>query len=202
MNRYTDRQLQFLRDSYPAMSCSNLTVAFNARFSKNKTERQIKNCTGNHRIKSGRTGCFEKANRPWNTGTKGLTGANITSFKKGNIPANRKPLGSERICSKDGYILVKVAERDPHRGFPTRYRHKHIVLWEKQYGKVPAGMIVAFRDGIKENIDEDNLMLISRAELLRLNQHNYKETPDELKPSVLALAKLEVKARYQGGRKK
>jgi hypothetical protein len=34
---------------------------------------------------------------------------------------------------------------------------------------------------------------ITRAELLALNQHNYKETPDEFKPSVLAVAKLEVK---------
>jgi hypothetical protein len=36
-------------------------------------------------------------------------------------------------------------------------------------------------------------MLISRAESLRLNQYHYAEAPAEIKPSVLALTKLEVK---------
>ena len=36
-------------------------------------------------------------------------------------------------------------------------------------------------------------LTVIRAELLRLNQMGYAETPEELKPSVFALAKLEVK---------
>lgn len=195
---YTQSQAQFIQENYVSLSIADLTTAFNVRFFENKTEAQIRCFTRNHRIKSGRTGCFEKGDLPWNTGTKGLTSANITSFKRGNVPANRKLLGTERICSKDGYIMVKVAERDPNTGFPTRYRPKHIILWEKRHGKVPPGMIVAFRDGNNENCDIENLMLISRAELLRLNQRHYKETPAELKPSILAVVKLETKARYRG----
>jgi len=154
-------------------------------------------------MKKKNNGRFKKGNKPWNAGTKGqgLTGANKTSFKKGNVPPNRKPLGSERICSKDGYILINIAERNPHTGFPTRYKHKHVHMWEQDHGPVPKGMIVAFRDSDKLNIDPENLMLISRAELLVLNQYGYKETPDELKPSVLALAKLEVKIFATGNRK-
>lgn len=60
-------------------------------------------------------------------------------------------------------------------------------------GPVPKGMVVVLRDGDKLNIEPENLMLISRAELLRLNQCGYKDTPAELKPSVLAMARLEVK---------
>lgn len=142
-----------------------------------------------------RTGRFKKGNKPWNAGTKGqgLTGANAGSFKKGNVPPNRKPLYSERICPKDGFILIKIPERDPHTGFPTRYKHKHVYIWEQANGPVPAGMVVVFRDSDKLNIEPDNLMLVSRAELLRLNRRGYKDTPDELKPSVLALSKLETK---------
>jgi hypothetical protein len=49
-----------------------------------------------------------------------------------------------------------------------------------------------FRNGDRTDICIENLELVSRAELLRLNQHGYKDMPDELKPSVLGLAKLET----------
>ena len=127
-----------------------------------------------------------------------MTGANIGSFKKGHVPANRKPLGTERIDVKDGFIQIKIAEKDPYTGLPTRYKNKHVWLWEQQHGPVPPGMVVAFTDGNKQNCKLSNLMLITRAELLRLNQRGYKDMPDDLKPSVLALTKLEVKVFGRG----
>jgi hypothetical protein len=193
---YTPEQILFLRENYTGRSLAELTTVFNDRFSAAKTQKQIRAAVHNRGITSGRTGCFEKGHMPWNTGTKGMTAANVTSFKMGSIPPNRKPLGSERICPKDGFILVKIAERNPYTGFPTRYKHKHVHVWEQVHGKkVPAGMVVAFKDSDKLNCDPANLMLISRGELLLLNKHGYREMPVELKPSLLALAKLEEKTR-------
>jgi len=194
-NRYTAEQVEFLRTGYRRMKLHELARAFNTRFGMDKSATSIKAALGNRGITSGRSGCYKKGHKPWNAGTKGigLTGANVTSFKKGNVSANRKPLGSERICSKDGFILVKIAERDPYTGSSTRYKYKQVYIWEREHGPVPAGMVVAFRDGDRLNIELENLMLISRAELLRLNQCGYKDTPGKLKPSVLALSKLEVK---------
>ena len=53
----------------------------------------------------------------------------------------------------------------------------------------------------------ENLMLVTRAELLALNQYNYKEAPDEVKPTLLAMIKLETKlhtrfSKAVGGRRK
>ena len=191
--KYTDKQGQFLRDNYPGRSGVELTIIFNDYFRTDKTTEQIISFVKNHGLVSGLSGCFEKGHKPWNTDTKGLAGANITSFKKGDVPANRNPLGFERMDSKDGYVLIKIAEQDPYTGSPTRYKHKHVHIWEQANGTVPEGMVVAFRDSDKLNIEPENLMLISRAELLRLNKNGYKDTPDELKPSVLALSKLEAK---------
>lgn len=191
---YTREQEDFIRDNFKTHTVRDLTAAFNVRFPDNsKTVAQIDSFIGNRKIKSGRTGRFKKGHKPFNAGIKGLTGANITSFKKGHKPPNWKPLGTERICSKDGYLLVKVAQKNPYTGSPTRYRLKHVVLWEKRYGTVPPGKIVVFKDGDKRNIRITNLMLVSREELLRLNHHHYKEAPPELKPAILALAKLEVR---------
>ena len=155
-----------------------------------------------HRYRSGRV---EKGHKPWNLGKKGYMGANRTSFRKENIPANRRPLWSERI-TKGGFIEMKVPERNPYTGSPTRYKAKHVYIWEKAYGPAPEGHVVAFKDNDSANCDLDNLILLSRAVLLAINLHGYKDQPEELKPSVLALARLEVKAgirtRPGRGRKK
>jgi len=194
--KYTFKQIVFLRTGYQYMNIRSLTRAFNKRFGTSKTELQIKSTLTYHKIRCGRKPKgFYKGHKPWNTGTKGqgLTCANSGSFKKGNVPPNRKPLGSERICSQSGLILIKVAERDPNRGYPTRYKHKHVHIWEQANGPVPEGMVVAFVDCERTNCELENLMLISRAELLALNRIGYKDMPDSLKPSVLALSKLQVK---------
>ena len=193
-NKNTPEQLEFLRTGYGTMAITELTAAFNAHFGEERTKGNIKTTLGNYRIIAGRTGFFEKGSKPWNLGVKGYMGANPTSFKKGCAPPNRKPIGSERICPKDGFVQIKVAETDPYTGFPTRYKHKHVHVWEQIHGPVPKGHVVAFIDGDKLNCEPENLMLITRQVLLILNLHNYKEVQAELKPSVLALAKLEAKA--------
>jgi hypothetical protein len=190
---WNPEQAEFLREGYRRLTVPELTIALNTHFSINKRPRQVEAFLKNRRILSGRTGRYPKGSVPMNKGTKGLTGPNRTSFKKGNVPPNRKPLGSERIDSKDGYTLLKVAELDPYTGYPTRFKLKHVHIWEKINGPVPDGMCLAFRDGNKENCVIENLMPVSRTELLLLNQHGYRETPAELKPSIFAIAKLEAK---------
>ena len=193
---YTEEQIRFIHDNYAGRSVAGLTALFNERFDADKTARQIKTFVSNRGLVSGRTGRFEKGRKPWNTGTKGqgLTGANPGSFKKGTVPQNRRAVGAERIDSKDGFVLVKIAERDPYTGFSTRFKHKHVYTWEKEHGPVPDGYVVAFKDGDKNNCEDiDNLMIITRAELLNLNRHGYRNAPDKLKPSVLALSTLQVK---------
>ncbi len=190
---YSPEKLKFLRNNYPGRTLDELTVAFNAHFGVDRTRQQIKTAVHNRGIVCGRTGRFEKGQQSWNKGVKGYMGPNVTSFKKGHKPANWEPLGTERIDAKDGYIQTKVAERDPYTGFPTRYKLKHVYLWEQMHGPVPKGHAVVFRDGKKLNCVPDNLMLVTRAELLRLNKYQYASQLPEIKPSVLALAKLEVK---------
>jgi hypothetical protein len=192
---FTETQIRFLRDNYPGRSLRDLAGLFNLVFNDTKTVLQIRSAVHNRGITSGRTGYFPKGNKPWNAGTRGegLTGRNKTTFEKGNIPPNRKPLGSERI-TRDGYIEIKIGQRDPYTGFPTRYRLKHVHIWEEANGPVPAGHCLIFADGNSLNCEPGNLLLVSRAELLLLNQYGYKTAPAEIKPSILALARLKASA--------
>jgi len=133
---------------------------------------------------TGRTGCYEKGNIPHpNARPKG---PNKTSFKKGSIPANKRPVGFERF-SKDGYWEVKIAE-----GFGM-YRLKHRVMYEKYHGKIPKGALIRFKDGDVNNFAEENLICITRAENVYLNQVDFNKTPEELKEVTLSLVKLQVK---------
>jgi hypothetical protein len=124
----------------------------------------------------------------------GICKGNSGNFKKGSIPPNRKPLWSERIDSKDGYIIIKVPLRDPYTGFSTRYMPKHVYLYEKKHGKIPKGFKLVFKDGNRLNCKLWNLALVSDAELLEMNRQKFGDAPIELKETIMVLSKLRVKA--------
>lgn len=194
-NPYSQEQLQFLRTMYLTHSLKALTTLFNEKYYLNLTLAQMKGLLSRNSIKSGRTGCFAKGHVPDNKGMKGRPihpNSAKHLFKKGNVPPNLRELGAERICPKDGYILVKVQEQNPYTKDPTRFKLKHQVVWEQHNGPLPPGHKIRFLDGDKLNCDIDNLALISNALNLHLNQHGYNNVPDELKTAMLTLSKLEV----------
>ena len=179
---FTPEQVRFIKENYLLMTQRDLAAAVSSCFDLNISEQQIKTFTSNHRILSGRTGCFEKGHASWNKGTKGLTGRNPTRFKAGHKPVNWKPVGSERT-TKDGYVEVKVEGVNPHTGFQGVWRLKHVLVWEHHNGPVPKGLAVLIKDGNKQNCVIENLELVSRAELVRLNQDGYSKVPAENTPS-------------------
>lgn len=153
--------------------------------------------------KTGRTGCFAPGLVPHNKGKPHpcarLPSVAKNQFKKGNLPHNTNYLGHERL-SKEGYIEISVDEPNPHTGFERRYVLKHRWLWQKQHGPVPDGMVLKCK-GDKTNCDPSNWELVQRALLPRLNggRHKkriaYDEAPVELRPTIMAVAKLEQAVR-------
>lgn len=147
---------------------------------------------------TGRTGCFEPGLVPHNKGKEMPFNPNSarTRFKKGNLPHNTNYLGHERV-SKDGYVEISIAETNPHTGFERRYVLKHRWLWEQMHGPVPEGMCLKCkRDQL--NTEPANWELIPRAMLPRLSGRfgrNYDHAHDDLKPTIMAVVKLEHRVR-------
>lgn len=147
---------------------------------------------------TGRTGCFSKGITPHNKGkampdhVKAKVMA--TTFKPGNEPHNTRFLGHERL-SKEGYVEVSVAQVNPHTGYGRRHVLKHRHLWEQVNGPVPADHVLKCLDGDKANTDPSNWEAIPRALLPRLAGGrvgiHYDSAPGELKPAILAVAKLD-----------
>ena len=119
----------------------------------------------------GRNFQFQKGHVPANKGLRrpGWHAGNMrkTQFKKGQRPHTWKPLGSERLC--DGYRQRKVTDT----GYPPRdWQPVHVLLWVERYGPIPPGYAVAFINGDKRDIRLDNLVLLSRRDLLNRNSYH------------------------------
>jgi hypothetical protein len=149
---------------------------------------------------TGRTGQFEKGMESWNKGKPMPFHPNsvATRFKTGERRGVAvklyKPIGTERMA-KDGYL-----ERKIHDGMPlqSRWRAVHLIRWEELNGPLPKGMALKCLDGDKRNTDPANWEAVPRALLPRLNGRfgrNYDTAPSDLKPAIMAIAKLEHAAR-------
>lgn len=184
MNFVYSNEMRAWMRIYYMLPAGQLTAAFNHRFGTERNAKHIHAFRKTMGLRTGRTGRFEKGIAPFNAGTKGLMKANSSTFKKGNIPANYRPVGSERIDAKDGYIYVKTAE-------PAKWRMKHRIVWENHYGAIGCGEIITFRDGDVLNCDIGNLEKITRAEHAIYNKR-FGWTPAELKPTARAIVRLDM----------
>ena len=197
MHRYTQEQKRFLESRVRGLTTAELTEKFNKHFGLNLETKQIKGYMSNHGLKNGINKQFQPGFIPFNKGKKGIGGWEPTQFKKGNKAHNWVPIGSERVNS-DGYIDIKVADGQKRKN----WKGKHIVIWEKHNGPVPEGHVVIFGDRDNRNFNPDNLILVSRKQLVRLNQNNLIQNDAELTKTAILITdiKHKISDRKVGGR--
>lgn len=131
---------------------------------------------------------FKKGQAPSNKGKKwgeymseeGQASARRTCFKKGSIPANHKPVGSE-WKRKDRYWYVKVSETG---GQWDRWKQKHRLLWEQHHGPIPKGTNIVFIDGNTDNIVIENLRAETMVEKFNRCCSIHTNMPPEMRQLV------------------
>lgn len=198
-HKYSKIEDQFLIDNVKGITLKELTERFNNKFNLKLSESSIANRKVKLNIQSGIVGGqFVKGQTSFNKGKKwseymsaeGQANSRKTTFKKGNVPPNRRPIGSERV-DKNGYILIKV--QDGHKN--KNWIRKHRYLYEQAHGKIPKGHKVIFADGNNRNFDLNNLILVSDAEELIMNQRKlFTENAEHTKVGA-NIAKLLSKAK-------
>lgn len=195
---YTKAELTWIK-RHRKLSRRELHSAFVKMFARAQvTPDALKGVLSRRGWRTGRDGRFARGSVPANKGKKMPYNANSarTRFKKGGRPANTKYAGHERV-DKNGYILISVEETNPHTGFERRYVLKHKRLWERMHGPVPKGMALKCK-GDRLNTDPSNWELVPRGLLPRLNGKSgrgYDYAPQDLKPTIMAVAKLEHRLR-------
>ena len=187
--KWTEEEKEYLKSIVKGRHYKEIAELMNNKFEREFNVYIIKNAISRYKLNTGFNGQFKKGNIPFNKGQKGICGKGCekTWFKKGQIPKNHKPVGSERK-TKDGYIMVKVSE-------PSKWRLKHVVVWEKVNGKIPKGHTLIFLDRNKENTSLDNLRLVSRSELLIINSNKLLKNSKEINETVVNIAKVTDKVR-------
>jgi len=181
--KWTDQEIQMITLLYPCTQSEALaklfnctihqiySLAFNAGIKKSKWFRDSPMSSKLKRgLEVGKEFRFKKGQVSHNKGKKVGNDPRMmpTQFKPGHKPANYKPIGSTRIDSKDGYILIKMEE-----GMCSWKLH-HRVIYERMHGPVPKGHMVTFVDQIKTNISIINLTTIDKKQNCKRNSyHNY-----------------------------
>lgn len=190
-HKYTEEQDQFLIENVKGISLKELTEKFNRYFNLSLNENSIQNRKNRLHIKSGiYGGRFEKGHQPFNKGKKwdeympkrNQRSSLKTTFKKGNIPHNHRKIGSERI-NVDGYLEIKIEE-------PNKWELKHRYLYKQNKGEIPDGYKIIFADGDKNNLNLDNLIMVSSSEELVMNRNNLRFDNKELTKVGLNIAKV------------
>lgn len=182
--KYLKEHEEFLK-KHESTPRKELAKLFNAKFRAKVSINGIGQKCRKMGLVCPNNGCFKKGSIPANKGTKGLTKANRTSFKPGDIPLNTKKVGTiSTRKDKNGslYMHIKITE-------PSKWQMLHVYIWEHKHGKIPKNHCVIFKDKNTLNTRLDNLMLISRAELARLNQ-KYSNIDKSLKDTALQVIKI------------
>lgn len=185
-HKYTDTEKAFMEQFVPGHSYCEIQKAFIKKFNWNISINQIKGYIGNHKLNTGRTGYFEKGHVPANKGMKMpaevYEKAKNTMFKKGHAPNNYRPVGSERI-NKDGYIEIKIKD-------PKTWMLKHHFVWQQAHGEIPKDSVIIFKDGDKQNVALDNLILVKKSINAVLNQTGLYKNTGETKETAIKIAEL------------
>lgn len=203
--KYTPAEVDWLRD-HCTLEIGDLHSQFIAAFPHhyNITVAKVVGMRKRYGLKTGRTGRFEQGHEPWTKGKKLPFNERSArhQFKKGQIPHTFKGSGYERIDGTTGYVVMIVDEKNPWTGAKTRPVQKHIWLWTQQNGPVPKGHVLKCLDGNRQNTDPSNWEAIPKGLLPRLNGksgRDYDRAPDDLKPAIMAVAKIEHAVRERRG---
>jgi hypothetical protein len=203
--KYTQEHIDFIAENIHGTRFPALTEMFNKRFGMSISTNAMVSLADKHGLHNGidsrfNTGWqptqFRKGHVPANKGKKGIHLSPATEFKKGNMPQTWKPVGTESLRA-DGYIWVKIAE-------PHTWREKHRLVWEAANGPVPKGHKVIFGDGNRLNTKLDNLILVTDAQLVRMNQNGLIGCSVHLTKAGILVADIMAKAaeRKKVGKKK
>ena len=185
-HNYIPAEIRFLSKKVAGRSYAELTELFNRKFGHSFGVSRISGTLRKHGLSNGRDCRFGPGRIPPNKGKKGIIypGTEKNWFKPGQMPSTYRPVGSERI-DVYGYARVKVAD-------PKKWKAKHVVIWEAANGKVPKGHAVIFADRNKQNFSLDNLLLVSRSELVRMNQLGLITADKELTKAERTIAKIKI----------
>lgn len=179
---------RFVVEHYVGRTTNEVQKMIFEKFGVNEEIRRIRLIARKHGLKSGVNMQFGKR-QP--SAKKGIKFKNKGQFQKGQKPHNFRDVGSERV-DNNGITEIKVTN-DSSVPIKSRWRKKHSVIWEQMNGmKIPEGHVIMFADGDRQNFTKENLICVSRAELMFMNKNGLVYKDAELTKTGLLIARLHL----------
>lgn len=130
---------------------------------------------------------FKRGHTPFNKGRKieeytsseAMERVKVSQFKPGNLPHNTKHdlCVTTRVDSKgNSYKWIRIGN--------AKWVAYHRWVWEQNFGAIPEGMNVQFKDRNPMNCVPENLYLIGRAEQMREENSFIAKYPKEVQDLI------------------
>lgn len=198
--KFTAEQEEWLV-AHNHMSASEMSKGINDEFSLSTSPDEIKGWRARTKNPRPTPSRFQKGHTPFSKGKKwdeymspeSQARSRMTTFKKGDTPHNTQPLGSISIMV--GYWVMKVSHTGNQH---QKWKFLHRLLWEKEKGPIPKGMNVVFRNGDRNDIRMENLMLMDRKEMARYTPVDDSEPEMQRFSEMVARVAAKVAEKMKG----
>ena len=198
--KFTAEQEEWLV-AHNHMSASEMSKGINDEFSLSTSPDEIKGWRARTKNPRPTPSKFQKGHTPFSKGKKwdeymspeSQARSRMTTFKKGDTPHNTQPLGSISIMV--GYWVMKVSHTGNQH---QKWKFLHRLLWEKEKGPIPKGMNVVFRNGDRNDIRMENLMLMDRKEMARYTPMDDSEPEMQRFSEIVARVAAKVAEKMKG----
>lgn len=183
---------QYVHENYRGVGYKLMAERLQQEFGRTYTPTQVMAFYKNNRLHAGIDTRFPKGiqNRKGKKvspeGYQKLL-ASGTLFSKGHTPANKVPVGTERIDGS-GYHKIKVGE-------PNKWEMAHKLVWIEHYGVLPEGKNIIFKDGNKDNLAPENLVAVTLAENGLMNRKKLRFKDPEKTEAGLNIARVLLKTK-------
>ena len=148
-------------------------------------------------------GQFPAGHVAWNHGTKGLTGRNRTSFRKGHPLPNRRPTGAIVIRGHKGVqdAFVKTDIPNPYTGTGQLWVRAAVVAWTDAHGPVPSGYVVVRLGDDLHDIAPERVLCVPRGVVACANRRHpgWQNDPVEMQRTLLLGLHVQWLARRRTG---
>lgn len=198
--KFTAEQEEWLV-AHNHMSASEMSKGINDEFSLSTSPDEIKGWRARTKNPRPTPSRFQKGHTPFSKGKKwdeymspeSQARSRMTTFKKGDTPHNTQPLGSISIMV--GYWVMKVSHTGNQH---QKWKFLHRLLWEKEKGPIPKGMNVVFRNGDRNDIRMENLMLMNNKEMARYTPVDDSEPEMQRFSEIVARVAAKVAEKMKG----
>lgn len=175
--KWTEDKIEFLKKVAPNTLTEKIKEELNAKYNAELTLSAVRSAMKKFNVKNGLS-------------TRDKSG--VKKMRKLNVrKPSSIPIGAIRYRSAYKVLMIKTEKENGE----IKWEQYHRYIWKKHHGEIPEDHVIIFADGNIENVKIENLLCITKSELMKLTLNDMIDKNAELTRTNLNIIKLENKIR-------